>query len=317
MDGALIIDKPAGMTSHDVIARVRKIIGERRVGHTGTLDPFATGVLVVLVGRATRLAQFLSGAGKEYETVIRLGYATDTGDLTGNRLELEENLTAQTQRTQSFRREDIEAAMASLRGEIEQTPPMYSAKKVAGRKLYELARRGEEVDRKPIPVTIKEFVPVTNNDVLLNLNADRTSDLAVRVVCSAGTYVRTLAEDFGRRLGVGAHLAALRRTRAGRFQIEDALTLNQLSEAVDSGSVGRVLVSPDAAVSHLPFKKLDEDDARRTQHGLSLQTDDAEAASWPDGQAVRLRDGEGRLIAIGIYDQERKTLHPKVVIANE
>src|SRR5260370_31232519 len=123
MDGALIIDKRAGMTSHDVVARVRKIVGQRRVGHTGTLDPFATGVVVVLVGRATRLAQFLSGAEKEYEAVIRLGYATDTGDLTGRRSEFEEDFTAQTQTPQSPRREDIESALASLRGEIEQTPP--------------------------------------------------------------------------------------------------------------------------------------------------------------------------------------------------
>src|SRR5437764_984596 len=133
MDGALIIDKPTGITSHDVVARVRKIIGEKRVGHTGTLDPFATGVLVVLIGRATRLAQFLSGADKEYEAVIRLGYETDSGDVTGKRLEEPANgFTAETRRTQSLRREEIEGALSSLRGEIEQTPPMYSAKKIAG-----------------------------------------------------------------------------------------------------------------------------------------------------------------------------------------
>src|ERR1700731_3492502 len=131
MDGVLIIDKPAGMTSHDVVARVRKIVGERRVGHTGTLDPFATGGLVVLIGRATRLAQFLSGAEKEYEAVIRFGYATDTVDVTGKSI-------TEKRRTQSLRREEIETALASLRGEIEQTPPMYSAKKIAGRKLYDL-----------------------------------------------------------------------------------------------------------------------------------------------------------------------------------
>src|SRR5881397_1180385 len=128
MDGALIIDKPAGMTSHDVVAQVRKIISQRRVGHTGTLDPFATGVLVVLVGRATRLAQFLSGAQKEYDAVIRLGYSTDTGDVTGERVEREPH--AKPQSPQSFRREEIEAALASLRGDLEQTPPMYSAKKI-------------------------------------------------------------------------------------------------------------------------------------------------------------------------------------------
>ena len=168
MDGVLIIDKPVGLTSHDVIARVRKIIGERRVGHTGTLDPFATGVLVVLVGRATRLAQFLSGAEKEYEAVIRLGFATDTGDATGTRLGSESD--AMVQSPQSLREENIEAAMAALRGEIEQVPPMYSAKKVEGRRLYELARRGEEIERKPLRVTISELEAMPNGDASLKDN---------------------------------------------------------------------------------------------------------------------------------------------------
>src|SRR5450759_4443407 len=214
MDGMLIIDKPAGMTSHDVVARV---------GHTGTLDPFATGVLVVLVGRATRLAQYLSGAEKEYEAVIRLGYATDTGDVTGARVEGDKSeFQAKAQSPQSIREEDIETALASLRGEIEQTPPMYSAKKIAGRKLYELARRGEEVERKPVRVTVKEFEAIAHDgDPLLTANDDGSRDLNVRVVCSAGTYIRALAEDFGKRLGVGAHVASLRRTRAGQFKIED------------------------------------------------------------------------------------------------
>src|SRR6266496_588761 len=140
MDGVLIIDKPAGMTSHDVVARVRSILGERRVGHTGTLDPFATGVLVMLSGRATRLAQYLSGAEKEYEAVIRLGYATDTGDVTGTRIDTAvTDFTTETHRHTEIHSGDVEAALASLRGEIDQTPPMYSAKKVGGRKLYELA----------------------------------------------------------------------------------------------------------------------------------------------------------------------------------
>src|ERR1700716_561044 len=226
MDGVLIIDKPAGITSHDVVARVRKITGHRRVGHTGTLDPFATGVLVVLVGRATRLAQFLSGAEKEYEAVIRLGYATDTGDVTGTRLA---NFTTETQRHAEIHRDEIESALASLRGEIEQTPPMFSAKKVAGRKLYELARRGEQVERQPVAVKISEFATIPDGAVP-NENDDGTRDLKVRVVCSAGTYIRTLAEDFGKQLGVGAHVAELRRTRAGQFKIADALTLDRLNE---------------------------------------------------------------------------------------
>src|ERR1700681_4810761 len=179
MDGVLIIDKPAGMTSHDVVARVRKIIGERRVGHTGTLDPFATGVLVVLVGRATRLAQYLSGAEKEYEAVIRLGFTTDTGDVTG--VAIGES-HAELQSTPNFCREEIEAALASLRGEIEQVPPMYSAKKIAGRKLYELARRGAEVERKPVRVTISDFEVIAPDGVLPVPGTDGIHDLKVRVV---------------------------------------------------------------------------------------------------------------------------------------
>ncbi|HEX7530945.1 MAG TPA: tRNA pseudouridine(55) synthase TruB [Pyrinomonadaceae bacterium] len=317
MDGALIIDKPAGMTSHDVVARVRQLMGERRVGHTGTLDPFATGVLVVLVGRATRLAQFLSGADKEYEAVIRLGYATDTGDVTGKRLECKEDFTAETQRAQSLRREDVEAAVASLRGEIEQIPPMYSAKKIAGRKLYELARRGEEVERKPVRVIISDFEIIAPDGALLTPERDGSHDLKARVVCSAGTYIRTLAEDFGQRLELGAHVAALRRTRAGRFTIADAFTLERLSELLESALIESALMSPDAAISHLPAVSLSADEVSRSLHGADMQIEDAQASDWPEGQAVRMRDADGDLVAVGIYDEGRKTLHPKVVITNE
>src|SRR6266852_4455283 len=158
MNGALIIDKPPGLTSHDVVGRVRHLLQERRVGHTGTLDPFATGVLVLLIGRATRLAQFLSGLPKEYEAVIRLGFATDTGDITGKPLVNSEALNADAAGSNvKFGESEIEAALASLRDDIDQVPPMYSAKKQQGRKLYELARRGEEVARQPVRVTIQKF----------------------------------------------------------------------------------------------------------------------------------------------------------------
>ena len=313
MDGCFIIDKPAGLTSHDVVARVRKIVSERRVGHTGTLDPFATGVLVVLIGRATRLAQFLSGAEKEYEAVIRLGYATETGDVTGRRIASEENFTVETQ---SLSREEIETALAALRGEIEQTPPMYSAKKVAGRKLYELARRGEEIEREPVCVNVSEFAAITHNGALLNGNDDGTRDLKVRVVCSAGTYIRTLAEDLGNQLGVGAHVAALRRTRAGQFKIEDAITLERLNELAQSESPERMLISPNNALSSLPALQLGVDTARRVGQGIDVQVEDASASPWPNGQPVRLRNDDGELIAVGIYDEERRTVHPQVVIVN-
>ena len=310
MDGALIIDKPAGLTSHDVVARVRKIIGERRVGHTGTLDPFATGVLVILVGRATRLAQFLSGAEKEYEAVIRFGYGTDTGDVTGTRAA---DFTTETQRRTEIHGEEIEDALAVFRGEVEQTPPMYSAKKVGGQKLYELARRGEEVERKPVRVTISEFECTSHHGEPMKSNDDGTQDLKVRVVCSAGTYIRTLAEDLGRKLGAGAHLAELRRTRAGEFRIADAITLAQLSELAKSSSLSQLLISPGATLAHLPAVDLNANDVRRVMNGLDIQP---EETTWPTGQAVRLRDSSGDLIAVGIYDHALKLVHPQVVIGN-
>ena len=323
MDGVLIIDKPAGLTSHDVVARVRRILHERRVGHTGTLDPFATGVLVLLVGRATRLAQFLSGAEKEYEAVIRLGYATDTGDLTGHLLRVDE-FQAKTQSLQNLRKEDIESAMATLRGEIQQTPPMYSAKKVGGRKLYELARRGEEIERQAVPVTISEFEALPVNGSLLRPKGDGAYDLSVRVVCSAGTYVRSLAESFGERLGVGAHLAELRRTGAGEFRIDRARTLEELEQEVHNvassqnpslASLAEILISPGAALSHLPFRELSELQLNRICQGVDLWLDESQSTGWPEGQPVSLRDQNGALAAIALYDQARNRLHPQVVIA--
>jgi tRNA pseudouridine55 synthase len=308
MNGALIIDKPARLTSHDVVARVRRIIGERRIGHTGTLDPFATGVLVLLVGGATRLAQFLSTADKEYEAVVRLGYQTDTGDLTG--LRLENGPHAKPQNAQSLGKEKIEAAVSSLRGEIEQTPPMYSAKKVGGRKLYELARRGEEIERQPVRVTIHEFQTLGS----LATNDDGSADLRVRVVCSAGTYIRTLAEDLGKNLGSAAHLAELRRTRAGRFTVEESITLEQLEELTATGSLPNKLICSRDTLSHFPLLKLDETDARRVLNGNHLKPEAAAESTWNHDQAIRLCDPLGELLGVGFYDKDRGLIHPRVVM---
>jgi tRNA pseudouridine55 synthase len=308
MDGLLIIDKPAGMTSHDVVARVRKIIGERKIGHTGTLDPFATGVLVLLVGRATRIAQFLSAAEKEYEAVIRFGYATDTGDLSGARVETPPDREASPQ---ILRGEQIESAIAALSGEIEQLPPMYSAKKIAGRKLYELARRGEEVARQPVHVTIHEFELLTDA-ARFSPNDDGSLDIRVRVVCSAGTYIRTLAEDLGKRLRIGAHLAELRRTRAGQFGIGAALTLEKLGEAPADNKLADALISPHAALSHLPSIDLDDQQLRRTLHGLALPLNDNDR-TFHDGDSVRLSQNN-QLIAVGKFDAQQRTIRPWVVL---
>ncbi len=312
MNGALIIDKPAGLTSHDVVGRVRKIIGNRRVGHTGTLDPFATGVLVVLVGRATRLAQFLSGAEKEYEAVIRFGYATDTGDVTGT--PVEDEVHAKARRPQSFGKEEIEAAMASLRGEIQQVPPMYSAKKVGGRKLYELARQGEEVDRLPVSVIINEFEWISGDREFLQVNHGGSTDLQVRVVCSAGTYIRTLAEDLGKKLGVGAHVAQLRRTRAGRFAIGDSAALETLSELAAAGAVEKILISAHDVLAHLPSVAVSEQDARRVLNGMNLHVPAETGSAWDHEQSVRISNAAGELLAVGLYDQDKQEIHPQVVI---
>jgi tRNA pseudouridine55 synthase len=306
VDGVLIIDKPAGPTSHDVVARVRRIVGERRVGHTGTLDPFATGVLVILVGRTTRLAQFLSYADKEYEAVVRLGYETDTGDRTGNRIA---DGLPPTDTTPG--KEEIQQAIDSLRGEIAQTPPMFSAKKIGGRKLYELARTGTEVERQPVTVNIAALELLSIKEHMLE--NEGVLDLSVRVTCSAGTYIRVLAEDLGKRLGRGAHLAALRRTRAGRFPIDAAVTLEQLEELTQAGSLEKVLRTPDEALSHLPCVDLSSDESRRVAHGIDLEVDGVRAAEWPATQAVRIRQ-DGRLVAVGIYNPPGKTIHPKIVL---
>lgn len=307
MDGLLIIDKPVGMTSHDVVARVRHILHERRIGHTGTLDPFATGVLLILVGRATRLAQFLSSDDKEYDAIIRLGYATETGDLTGAPLSepTEESKEPWTEG-------EIEKALAGLRGEIQQVPPMYSAKKIAGRKLYELARRGERVERRPVNVCIHEFVPIRPDGELIKDNRDGTFDFHVHVACSSGTYVRTLAEDFGKRLTVGAHLVELRRTRVGDFPVDSAITLEELKSRFAEEALGTVLVPPGSALSHLPFLHLSGDDAQKARHGLEVGVAGVE---WPDGAKVRMFDDEGTLVAIGVYVAQKRRLHPRVVIA--
>lgn len=306
MDGVLIIDKPAGLTSHDVVARVRRILRERRVGHTGTLDPFATGVLVLLVGRATRLAQFLSGAEKEYEAIFRLGFSTDTGDIDGAPLPTTLSMNDWTE-------EEIQNALQKLTGEIKQVPPMFSSKKRGGQKLYQMARAGEVVAREAVSVHIHVFETLAR-EPSLRRNDDGTVDLAVRVVCSAGTYIRALAEDFGTLLGVGAHVAELRRTRAGNFSIGQATNLENLQHSVEEKSAKSLLLPPEAALSNMPFVHLSPQDSQRARNGIALTM---EVETWLDGEKVRLTDEEGQLIGVGYYDSRKQQLHPRVVFAAE
>ena len=315
MDGILIIDKPVGITSHDVVARCRRILKTRRIGHTGTLDPFATGVMVILVGQATRLARFLDKDQKEYEALVRFGFATDTGDRTGE-------IQMPSDELRDISSEEIEKILPVFRGEISQTPPMYSAKKVDGQKLYELARKGVEIEREPVKISIYELESIepersaiSNSKAKASETGDdqkpKTIDRAFRVSCSAGTYIRTLAEDIGQKLNTGAHLAELRRTRAGKFDLSGAVTLEKLEEIVSDGKLETVLLSPGEAVSHLPEVVLSETETAKTRNGIKLRYENAEIE---DGQAVRMIDEKKNLVAVGFYQKAEKLVQPKTVL---
>lgn len=299
-DGILIIDKPEGITSHDVVAKCRRILRTKKIGHTGTLDPFATGVVVILVGKATRLAQFLDKDAKEYLATVKLGFETDTGDRTGVKKEEEKGRKGERE---TFSVDEIEKVLKDFRGEIWQTPPMYSAKKVNGKKLYELARKGIEIERKPIKINIYEL------ELKEALNIQH-STFSIRVSCSAGTYIRVLAEDIGRKLKIGAHLAELRRICAGKFTIENALTLEELEQKVTGNKLENHIVSMSKAISHLTEIKLTLEEITKIKNGIKLRK---ELNQTNTGDFLRLTDG-ANLLAIGFYDEAEKTVQPKHVL---
>ena len=299
MIGAFIVDKPERMTSHDVVDRVRHILRTRRVGHIGTLDPFATGVLVVCLGRATRLAQFLVHLDKEYDATVRLGFATDTQDGTGEQIT---PLAA----SNAVSKDEVDRVLNEFMGPQLQTPPMFSAKKVAGERLYKAAREGREVERKPVPVIVRSI----ELRGALSEQPDGTRDFKIGVTCSSGTYVRTLAHDIGRRLGVGAHLAALRRNAVGHFHIASALTLEALETKRDQGVLADAIVSPAEMLAHLPAVSLSSADGERILHGRRVDV------SLEDvGLPIRICDREGSLIAVGEYEAAGHSLKPRMVLA--
>jgi tRNA pseudouridine55 synthase len=300
VDGILVIDKPAGLTSHDVVNRVRRILKTKRVGHTGTLDPFATGVMVILVGKATRLAQFIDKDDKEYEAVIRFGFETDTGDKTGVRTAVCGSRIEEI--AERLRNTDWTKVLQQFRGEFSQTPPMYSAKKVEGKKLYELARQGIEIERQPVLVNIYAL------DILDDAVRNFTSLVRIRVACSAGTYIRTLAEDIGRAIGTGAHLEELRRTASGRFTLNDATTIEDL---MDQDKPASLLLPIRTAVASLPEFVLAADRAEKTKNGMSTRD---LSGRFSRGELVQMIDENGELIAVGGFDGAEKVVQPKVVL---
>ena len=251
-NGIIIIDKPAGWTSMDVCAKLRGIFHEKRVGHAGTLDPMATGVLPVFLGRATRAVEFAEQTGKEYLAGLRLGLVTDTQDVTGRVLE---------ERPVTCAPAEVEAALAAFRGEILQVPPMYSAVKIGGKKLYELARKGREVERKPRPVTIH---------ALELLERTGAGDYLLRVRCSKGTYVRTLCHDVGAALGCGGTLSALRRTEAAGFGLDRAVRLEDVQAAADRGEAERLLLPVDAYFRDHPALTVGPREERAARNGAAF-----------------------------------------------
>ena len=305
--GAFIIDKAAGMTSHDVVARIRHVVKTRRVGHAGTLDPFATGVLVVCVGSATRLTQFLVGLDKQYAAVIRLGYATDTHDSTGK--PVTPVIASNTLRVQ-----DIAAVLTEFIGPQLQMPPMYSAKKIGGERLYRAAREGREIDRQASRITVYSLSLDLETRGIVD-NPDGTKDFVVRVNCSSGTYIRRLAHDIGVRLELGAHLVELRRESVGNHQLEQAVTVETLEHLEDPGQVRGFLVSPADVIGHMPKVVLTEDQASGVRNGREVELDETLARSLGPAALARLCSSKGDLVAVGEVVAERCAIKPRMVLA--
>jgi tRNA pseudouridine55 synthase len=339
MDGLLVVDKPAGPTSHDVVARVRRALGERRIGHTGTLDPAATGVLALVLGRATRLAQFLSGSDKSYEAVVRLGFSTDTADAQGRALGAPIDAALPG-------REAIDAALDAFRGTFLQQPPAFSAKKVDGKRSHKLARARRRAGSDPAapemsevgsdPVAVSALpAPATVTANAITIVAVDRDLVTLTVDCSAGFYLRSLAHDLGERLGVGGHIVALRRTRSGDFSIADAIDLDTV-ERLPAAAAARVIPLA-GMLPRLAPVVLTPDGVRKAIHGRELGvqdcvsgfgTRDSEFGSpsselvhqsesripTPESRLYRLLDEAGALVAIARPASRPSVLHPSVVL---
>lgn len=275
ISGVLVVDKPVGMTSHDVVQAIRNGTGLRRAGHTGTLDPRASGVLVILVGPAVRLSEFVSASDKRYQAIIRLGSTTDTFDADGKFTHSDQPI--------NVTEEQFEAVLKTFIGEIEQTPPPYSAVKVQGRKAYEMARQGEEVELEPRKITVHH----------LEVLEWAPPEIVIDVHCSSGTYVRSLANDLGQQLGCGAYLVGLRRTKSGRFSLRDATPLRKLQEAFTAGNWYQYLIPAAEALGEWPSVELSPDEVEDVRHGHRVK-----AAEDAKPGMVRGVSTQGELVAL-------------------
>jgi len=288
--GILNIDKPPGWTSHDVVAKARRLIDERRVGHAGTLDPLATGVLLICIGQATRVSEYLMAGRKRYRTTLRLGVTTDTYDAYGT-------VTAEAG-VVDLSMAQIEKALSQFRGRITQVPPMYSAVKIDGQRLYRSARQGMTIDRPARTVEI---------DRLAALEWQPPS-LTLEVACSSGTYIRSLAHDLGQRLGCGGHVTALTRLASGRFELADAVSLEAFAEAVHSGHLERHLYPIESALLDLPMVTVDQTAAERLGRGLPIP-----CVAPPEGRLGRAHGPDNKLVAIIAYDTDAAQWRPRKV----
>lgn len=288
ISGVLVVDKPVGLTSHDVVQVIRKGTGIRRAGHTGTLDPRASGVLVILIGPAVRLSEYVSASDKRYQAIIRLGASTDTYDADGR---------VTSQAPVNITEEQFEEALQQFVGEIEQVPPPYSAVKVKGRKAYEMAREGEEVDLEPRKIQVYN----------LELLEWAPPEAVIDVYCSSGTYVRSLAHDLGNVLGCGAHLIGLRRTKSGRFTLRDAVPLRKLREAFDAGNWYQYLIPAAEALSDWPAVELEVEQVDAIRHGHRIPAEEV-AQGWARGISQ-----QGELVALLEVDSEAHEWQPRKV----
>ena len=295
MDGILPVWKPADWTSHDVVAKTRRMLGIKRIGHTGTLDPAVTGVLPLCIGKATRLVEYLQEQPKEYEARLIIGLATDTEDLTGK-------VTERVDRVE-LQEEEIRTAIRSFIGEIEQVPPMYSSVKVDGKRLYELARQGEVVERKPRRVTIHELE-------ITGLTFGTHPEVEFRVRCSKGTYIRSLCRDIGQALGYPSVMAQLVRTETGGLRREHCLTLEQIADRVRDGTLAEALIPPDVAVEFLPPVRLDAGQSRLASLGQRVTL--TRGVDLSPGQLARVY-GEDTFIGLFRIRQDGRTLVPEKV----